>query len=259
MWYGRNGRLGVLVTTLTLLGAGLVGGTTDARASGGNLPSQLALDAQVRQLVTVTSSSWADTRAQLRVWRRLDGRWRLVRGPVPVSLGWNGWVRARERRQSTGTTPAGSFDMRYAFGTRSDPGTQLHYRRVDGNDYWPYEPRDPATYNIYQPHKARTSHWRSDYVERLADYNDEYAYGVVLGYNMPRGVHWSDTRRQWVAREPADTSRGGGIFLHVKKNRYTAGCVSGSLSDIRWIVRWLDPDQNPRIVMGPRAWVTRRF
>jgi L,D-peptidoglycan transpeptidase YkuD (ErfK/YbiS/YcfS/YnhG family) len=182
-----------------------------------------------------------------------------VRGPVRVSLGWNGWVPAQRRRQSTGTTPAGRFGMRYAFGTSRDPGTELRYRRVDGNDYWPYEPRDPATYNIYQPRKARTTHWRSDYVERLADYGYEYSYSVVLGYNLPRGVHWSKARRQWVARKPADTDRGGGIFLHVKKKRYTAGCVSGPIRDIRWIVRWLDPDLTPRIVMGPTAWVKRRF
>ncbi len=257
----RHGRLGVLLTVLTLLGAGLVGGSMSppANAAARSLPGHLSLAPDVKQLVTVTSERWSSTRALLRVWRKRNGSWRLVRGPVRVSLGWNGWVPAQKRRQSTGTTPAGSFSLRYAFGTRRDPGTDLRYRRVDGNDYWPYEPRDPATYNIYQPRKARTTRWRSGYVERLADYGYEYAYSVVLGYNLPRGVHWSKKRRQWVARTPADTDRGGGIFLHVKKNRYTAGCVSGPIRDVRWIVRWLDPGLNPRIVMGPRAWVKRRF
>jgi len=255
----RPGRLGVLPTILILLGAALVAGPAPASAAGPNLPAHLSLEPQVRQLVTVTSGRWSDTRAQLRVWRKRDGDWRLVRGPVRVSLGWNAWVRAHQRKQSTGTTPAGKFSMRYAFGTRDDPGTALGYRRVDGNDYWPYEPHDRATYNIYQPRKARTTTWRSDYVERLADYGYEYSYSVVLGYNLPRGVHWSPARHQWVARTPADTDRGGGIFLHVKKSRYTAGCVSGTLRDIRWIVRWLDPELSPRIVMGPRDWVKRRF
>lgn len=254
-------RLGVAFTVLTLLGATLVAGTSSAPASaaGRNLSAQLSLDPKVKQLVTVTSRHWSDTSAALRVWRKRNGAWHLVRGPVHVSLGYNGWVRAQKRRQSTGTTPAGSFSMRYAFGTRRDPGTALDYRRVDGNDFWPYEPRDPATYNIYQPHKARTTHWRTGYVEHLADFQAEYAYSVVLGYNLPRGVSWSPTRRQWVARKPADTRRGGGIFLHVKQQRFTAGCVSGPLRDIRWIVRWLDPARNPRIVMGPRAWVARKF
>lgn len=256
----RHGRLGVLITILILLGAALVGGTsTSATAAKGRLPTHLSLDPKVRQLVTVTSTEWSDTRALLRVWRKRKGDWRMVRGPVRVVLGWNGWVPAKKRRQSTGTTPAGNFGMRYAFGNRRDPGTSTRYRRVDRNDVWPYEPRDPATYNIYQGHRARASHWRSDYVERLADYRPDYGYSVVLGFNLPRGVHWSKKRKQRVARKPADTRRGGGIFLHVRDGRYTAGCVAGPRRDIRAIVRWLDPQLKPRIVMGPRNWVVRRF
>jgi L,D-peptidoglycan transpeptidase YkuD (ErfK/YbiS/YcfS/YnhG family) len=72
-------------------------------------------------------------------------------------------------------------------------------------------------------------------------------------------VHWSSTRHQYVARRTADTRRGGGIFLHVQKSTYTAGCVAGPIGDIRWVVRWLDPSLHPRIVMGPRDWVKRRF
>jgi hypothetical protein len=82
---------------------------------------------------------------------------------------------------------------------------------------------------------------------------------VVLGFNLPSGVHWSSTRQQYVARRTADTRRGGGIFLHVQRSRYTAGCVAGPLSDIRWTVRWLDPRLHPQIVMGPKAWLVRRF
>jgi L,D-peptidoglycan transpeptidase YkuD (ErfK/YbiS/YcfS/YnhG family) len=149
--------------------------------------------------------------------------------------------------------------MRSAFGTRPDPGSRLPYRHVDGDDVWPYEPRDPATYNILQPSKAPTTRWRSDYAERLADYGDEYAHSIVLDFNLPRGVRWSQRRAQYVARRPADTSRGGGIFLHVRKKRYTAGCVSAPLRQVRWLVRWLDPSLDPRVVMGPRSWVVRRF
>ncbi|HLN75487.1 MAG TPA: L,D-transpeptidase family protein [Nocardioidaceae bacterium] len=230
-----------------------------AEAAGGNLASRIGVPAGVKQLVTVTSSSWSDTTATIRVWRRRGGSWHLVRGPIRASLGWKGFVPAQDRRQSTGTTPAGRFTMRSAFGTRADPGGRLPYRRVDADDFWPYEPRDPATYNIMQPSKAAATRWRSDYSERLSDYPYEYAYSIVLGFNLPRGVRWSSERHQYVARETADTTRGGGIFLHVKQKRYTAGCVSAPLRQVRWLVRWLDPALAPRIVMGPRDWVVRRF
>jgi L,D-peptidoglycan transpeptidase YkuD (ErfK/YbiS/YcfS/YnhG family) len=250
------GRLGVLATCTALLLAGQV---PAAQAAHRPLPASFSTPSSTKQIVTVTSRGWNDTRATLRAWRLRGDGWHLVRGPVRVRLGWSGWVPGGKRRQSSGTTPAGRFTMEYAFGNRRDPGTELRYRHVDRDDVWPYEPRDPATYNILQPFQSRTSHWRPDYRERLADYGRQYAYAVVLGFNLPDGVHWSKRRHQRVAREPADTDRGGGIFLHVQGSGSTAGCVAGPITDIRRVVRWLDPDLRPLIVMGPRAWVKRRF
>jgi L,D-peptidoglycan transpeptidase YkuD (ErfK/YbiS/YcfS/YnhG family) len=252
-------RLGTVCATLVATAALLVAPTGGPAVAGASLAARIDVPEGVKQLVTVTNRRWSGTTATLRAWRRRGDSWTLVRGPVRVSLGWNGFVRAADRRQSTGTTPAGRFAMRSAFGTRADPGSLLPYREVDGNDFWPYEPRDPATYNILQPSKAPTTSWRPDYVERLADYEVEYAYSIVLGFNLPRGVRWSEERRQYVARRVADVDRGGGIFLHVKENRYTAGCVSAPLRQVRWLVRWLDPELRPKVVMGPRPWVVRRF
>ena len=255
-----HGRLGVLVLALGLLVTSLVTTAgTPATAAGRPLPSYFSTASSVRQMVTVTSRGWGSTRGTLVAWRKRSDGWHKVHGPVTVRLGYNGWARAHNRRQNTGTTPAGRFRMPYAFGNRVDPGGRLRYRHVDSNDVWPYEPRDPATYNIYQPRQAATSHWRSDFKERLASYRYQYAYAVVLGFNLPSGVHWSATRHQYVARHTADTARGGGIFLHVQRTRYTAGCVAGPLSDIRWVVRWLNPRLDPRIVMGPKAWLKERF
>ncbi|WP_343065140.1 L,D-transpeptidase family protein [Nocardioides mesophilus] len=244
---------------LALVAAGLVGPAAAPASAAAPLPAYLDLPAGTEQLVTVTSDRWSATRARMSVWRKRADGWHRVRGPVTVRLGWNGWVPAGKRRQNTGTTPAGSFAMPDAFGNRADPGAKLPYEHADGDDVWPYEPRDPATYNIYQPSQASTSHWRTDYRERLASYGYEYAYAVVLGFNLPGGVHWSSKRRQYVARRPADTARGGGIFLHVQRSTYTAGCVAGPLRDLRWLVRWLDPARQPRIVMGPTGWVKRHL
>jgi L,D-peptidoglycan transpeptidase YkuD (ErfK/YbiS/YcfS/YnhG family) len=251
-------RVGVLLSAVALVLSGLTA-VAPAGAATRPLPSYLSLPSGVRQLVTVTSDRWSSTRGTMTAWRRDASGWHRARGPVTVRLGWNGWVPAGERRQNSGRTPAGKFRMPYAFGNRADPGAKLRYTRADGNDVWPYEPRDRATYNIYQPHRAATSHWRRGYSERLASYGYEYAHAVVLGFNLPGGVHWSAKRNQYVASRPADTRRGGGIFLHVQRSRYTAGCVAGPLHDIRWLVRWLDPTMSPRIVMGPRDWVRRTY
>ncbi len=140
--------LGTAFTTLMLLLAGFAGPVSVSATERRPLPSYFSLDADVKQLVTVTSRRWNNTRASMSAWRKRSGEWRRVRGPVRVRLGYNGWVPAGKRRQNSGTTPAGSFAMRYAFGNRRDPGTEIRYRHVDRNDSWPYEPRDPATYNI---------------------------------------------------------------------------------------------------------------
>ncbi len=252
-------RLGVMTAALTLAFAGAAVPTPSVAAGPAVRPGDISLPSGVHQLITVTSSRWSSTRATLYAWRKRSDGWHRVRGPVTVRLGWNGFVRGSQRKQGSGTTPAGKFGLPRAFGNRADPGTTLRYRNVDNNDVWPYEPRDPATYNILQPYQSSTSHWRSDYKERLASYGRQYAYAVVIGFNLPTGEHWSASRKQWVATHRAHTSRGGGIFLHVQHTRYTAGCVAGPLSDIRALMRWLDPTLNPRIVMGPAGWVKERY
>src|SRR4029434_2509659 len=102
-------------------------------------------------------------------------------------------VFASQRRQDTGTPPAGTFRLLSAFGSRRDPGTRLgSYTRFDDNDWWPYDPRDPVTYNVYQRFRSTEARWRRSKAERLAHWGSgAYRYAVVLGYNLPRGVHWS--------------------------------------------------------------------
>lgn len=220
------------------------------------LPGEIGAPAHVKQMITVTSAGWSTTRARLRAWQRRDnGHWRLVRGPIPVRIGYRGWVRGEKRQQSTGTSPAGRYRLPYAFGRLADPGAHLNYRRFDRTDWWPYEPRDPDTYNVWQWHKAAITHWRADKAEHLWDYRDQYAFAVVVGFNLPHGIRYSHRQRQWVADERADTSRGGGIFLHVNGSGPTAGCVSMARHRIRWIVRWLRPAADPQIVMGPYRYV----
>jgi L,D-peptidoglycan transpeptidase YkuD (ErfK/YbiS/YcfS/YnhG family) len=249
-----------VVLTVVAVGAGMLTGATPAAVGVAErpLPSYVEARPGVQQMVTVTSPGWDTTRATLRAWERAPGgRWRLARGPVAARIGWNGWVRGPRRRQSTGTTPAGKYALPRAFGSATDPGGALPYGRFDRDDYWPYEPRDPATYNVYQRHKAAGTHWRRGYRERLWDFRGQYRYAVVVGFNLPAGVHYSPARRQWVARRHADTSRGGGIFVHVSDGGPTAGCVSTRRRAVRSLVRWLDPGRSPRVVMGPRGYVKR--
>jgi L,D-peptidoglycan transpeptidase YkuD (ErfK/YbiS/YcfS/YnhG family) len=233
-----------------------VGAAPQAAKAARTLPEAIGARDAVRQMVTVSARAWDSRYANLKAWqRRSDGSWRLAGGPFRVVIGYGGWVVADRRVQSTGTTPAGRFTMPYAFGRYADPGARLEYRRVDANDWWPYEPRDPATYNVYQFHKAPQTHWRRGKAEHLDSYTRQYGYAIVVGFNLPRGIHYSPARRQWVADHQAHKHRGGGIFLHIRGDGYTAGCVAMSPAQMRWLLRWVRPSAHARLVMGPHDYI----
>lgn len=209
------------------------------------------------QVIVVSAAAWDSQRATLRRFAAIDGEWVRVGRDVPAWVGSNGFAPASTRRQNSGQTPAGNFTIAQAFGAGRGAGIDLPYHRITADSYWPYDPRDPRTYNVLQPRRTAQSRWRADgqWSERLIDYGRAYTYGVVLGYNLP-GVTFRSPSGEWRTRTPANTGKGGGIFLHVSRDRPTAGCVAIPLPAMRTVVRWLAADASPLIVMGPRT-VTR--
>lgn len=220
-------------------------------------PSRLIHLGVAEQVVVVTARGWRSSHAVLRRYARsADGTWRQVGDAVRARVGRNGFVPAADRRQDTGTSPAGTFPVVSAFGNGADPGAALPYRRVDRDDWWVYDPRDPRTYNLWQPRRPASARWRTRWAEDLSGFGAQYRYAAVLAFNMPAGVH-RDPAGERVADEPADTRRGGGIFLHVNGPGATSGCVSTDRATMRRTLRWLDPDRHPVLVMGPRSAIDR--
>jgi len=201
----------VLLAALTLLLSPVT--VTGTVAAVGDLPppfhpTRLTSLGDARQVVVVISGSWSSSRARLRAYEKTAaGTWRLRLGPVDARLGRNGLV--------------------------------------DDNDWWPYDPRDPATYNVWQPRRAGSARWRTSWAEDLSSYGRQYRHAAVIAYNLPTAITDVDTRR------------GGGIFLHVDRPGATTGCVSVAQADLERVLLWLDPTQAPVIVMGPRSAVTR--
>jgi L,D-peptidoglycan transpeptidase YkuD (ErfK/YbiS/YcfS/YnhG family) len=157
------------------LAIGLAGLATSTGAAAGvdepppYHPSRLSHLGDARQVVVVTSSSWSTSYATLRAYqRKASGGWRLRIGPVDARVGYNGFSLGDRRRQGNGTTPAGTYAIPWAFGTEPDPGTDLPYRDVDANDWWPYDPRDASTYNVWQPRRTATARWRTSWAEDLS-------------------------------------------------------------------------------------------
>ncbi|MGZ4614998.1 MAG: L,D-transpeptidase family protein [Actinomycetes bacterium] len=250
-------RAAVLAATTLLVAGGQVVASDQVVAQPPPYdPSRLAHVGTARQVVVVTASSWSTSHATLRTYRKdAGGAWHAQYAPVSARLGYHGFAAIGQRRQNSLETPAGTFGLLRAFGARPDPGTRLSYRQFDRNDWWPYDPRDPRTYNVYQFSRSKTARWRTTWAEHLWNYRDQYAYAVVLGYNLPNGLYRVGSQR--FARETADTRAGGGIFLHVSAPHATSGCVSISQTALRRIVGWLDPAAHPVIVMAPTSAIGR--
>ena len=242
----------VAAASSTVVALSLVGAPAGVAAASKPLPERLTHIGESRQVVVVTTPGWNSSYARLQTWRLTSSdEWTRVVDPVAARVGWNGVRREATRQQNTGTTPAGTFGLLRGFGLAKPAGVQLPYRRIDKNDWWPYDPADPKTYNVFQPQRVKSAKWRTDWAERLKSYGTQYRYSVVLDYNLPSRITWRSGQR--ISRNTADTSGGGGIFLHVSGSGATAGCVSISRDHMRRVLKWLDPDKDPVIVIGPRS------
>jgi L,D-peptidoglycan transpeptidase YkuD (ErfK/YbiS/YcfS/YnhG family) len=201
-----------------------------------------------RQVIVVEAPKWSSTEGTLTAFEKSGGEWEVVQPTVRAQLGYGGLVRGDRRRQGTGTVPTGVFGILSGFGRKADPGTKLNYIQVDRNDAWTYNPRVPSTYNVFQDVDRS---WMSygGYVEELWDMGMQYDYVAILDYNLPEGPIRTDAQGVRRSSKPPNTSRGGGIFLHVDNGNKTAGCVAVKRSVMRDLMRWLDPNEDPVIVI----------
>jgi len=201
-----------------------------------------------RQVIVVEAPRWSSTEGTLTAFEKRGGNWQVVQPTVRAQLGYGGLVRGDRRRQGTGTVPTGVFEILSGFGRKAYPGTALDYIQVDRNDAWTYNPRVPSTYNVFQD--ADRS-WKSygGYVEELWDMGYQYDYVAVLDYNLPEGPIRTGANGVRRSSNPPDTSRGGGIFLHVDNGNKTAGCIAVTKKVMRDLMTWMDPKKDPVIVI----------
>lgn len=132
--------------------------------------------------------------------------------------GKKGWTTSH--REGDKRSPVGVFTLSDAGGVLADPGAELPYSHsasFQAPRYWP------------------ESHWH------------DFDYVIAIDYNRVKGTSPIDPTR------PEGQSKGGGIWLHMDHGSGTSACVSLPKSGMEYLLRTLDPDRNPVIVMGDRA------
>ena len=134
-----------------------------------------------------------------------------------------------DKREGDGKTPSGVFPLGPAFGDASAIDTALEYRQASDLDFW-VDDVHAMQYNQWVHGKPAAASF-----ERMKRPDDLYRYGVVIGYNTA----------------PVVSGAGSAIFMHVWR-RYdhpTAGCVAVSQRYLRKILRWLDKQYRPVIIL----------
>lgn len=208
--------------------AHLSSGRVSRFAPGTSVAADVSQQVMVADRTSGTRGTWA--RYQ---WRGSAKGWiKVSSSGVGSVFGQGGVVPSGRRRQGTRTTPAGTFGVVSAFGV-GNPGTKLSYRTIGPCSWWIEDPSQ-RDYNRW---REDCSHLSTSDNERLADYAGSlYRQAAMLSYNYA-----SPTRH--------GAGSGAGIFLHYA-TRYTGGCVAvNSHSELDATLRWLDPAQNPRIVI----------
>jgi L,D-peptidoglycan transpeptidase YkuD (ErfK/YbiS/YcfS/YnhG family) len=142
------------------------------------------------------------------------------------------------RQQGDGTTPSGTFDLTFAFGTHvRKTSWDMAYHRIRKGDYWVGD-NASSYYNRLRNKSSGGFRWwlptsDDNSSERLLDFRTQYEYAFATSFNARQVRH-----------------RGFAIFLHVNGRGATAGCVSAPRSFLQKLYRRLDTRRHPVIAIG---------
>jgi L,D-peptidoglycan transpeptidase YkuD (ErfK/YbiS/YcfS/YnhG family) len=222
-------RPGVVLALVPVSCLALLGAAPDRDPAP--LPARMADTGGGSQLIVAEAPDTGATEGTVGWWDLRDGQWTLA-GSAPARFGAHGLVEGATRKQGTETTPTGLYDLPFGFGTEAAPaGTGVEYRAVKDSSWW-CQDNDSRSYNRWAD--PLPADCRAAESEHLADFGEQYAHALVIGFNYDRPVR----------------GRGAGIFLHVNGRGPTTGCVSVPKDAMERILRWAVPGREPHIVMG---------
>jgi len=187
-------------------------------------------------VISVIAAGYGQTTATFLAYERDGAGWKQVFGPWTANVGGSGFAPPDAKREGDGRTPSGSYPFDFFFGVEANPGVRFPWRDIVGPQIvWDDDSSSPR-YNEWVDTTTGDAGAGPEPMYNRPAYN----YGAVIAYNA--------------ARAPG---LGSAIFLHVSTGGSTAGCVALPQGQLLDVLRWLDPSQQPRIIMGPRGVVTQ--
>ncbi|MFF5160166.1 L,D-transpeptidase family protein [Streptomyces sp. NPDC000348] len=187
-----------------------------ARIPGLGPRTRAWIPANARQVVVVTGFGRDANRSRAVLYQHTGSGWEG--GPAwPAHNALRGWTD--DHWAGDLRSPVGVFTLTDAGGLLPDPGTELPYDQSEG-------------------FAVGGTGFEGEPLEGSFD------YVIAIDYNREPGTSPLDPTR------PLGAERGGGIWLHVDHQGPTQGCVSLSERHMEELLRTLDPDRHPVIVMG---------
>ncbi|MFC8519256.1 L,D-transpeptidase family protein [Streptomyces sp. NPDC057257] len=222
--------LGTLLTALSGCGGGGHGGAGESGAGAKAAPARARtavpgvgdrlhrlIPDDSRQVVAVYGDGEDSPDSTVVLYTKRGSTWERTRS-WPAHNGKRGWTA--DHHEGDRRSPVGVFTLTDAGGVLADPGARLPYTR------------DPS---FAAPRWWARSHWH------------DFDYVIAIDYNRVKGRPPNDPTR------PEGDAKGGGIWLHMDHGSGTSACVSLSKAAMEYLLRTLDPDRHPVVVMGDRA------
>jgi L,D-peptidoglycan transpeptidase YkuD (ErfK/YbiS/YcfS/YnhG family) len=190
-----------------------------------------------RQVVAVVAGGYGDTTATLTAYQDGPGGWTQVFGPWTAEVGEAGFAPPGQKQEGDLRTPSGSYGFGFFFGIDADPGVQFPWRSINSSDVWDDDPSS-ANYNEWIDEATQGTAAAGANPEPMYD-PPYYDYGAVIDYNTYPVSHV--------------VPDGSAIFLHYSVTA-TVGCVAlPYVSELVPLLKWLDPADDPRIIMGTES------
>lgn len=209
----------------------------------------MTLQAQLpdaKQLIVVSTKNWSTSNGMLQRFEKEGENWQKLGKAINIKLGRNGlgWGIGLHtipknakiiKKEGDGKAPAGIFTLKQAFGY-APFNVKYPYVVYKETDHCVDDVHSKLYNKIVDSKKVIVDYRSKEHMKFPKDY---YKYGIVVNHN-----HIDEY-------EPAEGA-GSCIFIHIKKVP-TAGCTVMSESEIKEIIQWLDPKDNPLLVQGTEA------
>ena len=185
----------------------------------------------INQLLVVFNETPDQNSAVLVAMEKRNKNWQIFATSMPVGVGHNGFAAPKAKREGDNESPTGLFRLGQLFCYDKVVNTRMPFIQTTSEDKW-IDDSNSADYNRY----VRGSTQAKSY-ENLKISGDEYKYCMVVDYNM----------------DPVVKGMGSAIFLHLSsgdKPNPSAGCIVMIKKDMEELLKWMNPELKPSILMG---------